>query len=452
MKAPLSPPSFSKLRSSISPERMVKVVGAVMVDGPAPHGEYLHWDKLRHKVPPEGLSHEEWWFGLKAARGGLMKHLPLVDKEGAPFLFTTADPVLERIYRVDRDAAGQLRADGTTAELANPQTRDTYLMRSLMEESITSSQLEGAATTREVAKAMLREGRRPTDLGERMIFNNFRVMSLIRERLGEPLSVEWILEMHRVVSEGTLDDPSAVGRFRRADEKVNVVNASHSEVLHVPPAAEELPERLERLCRFANDRAGEPFVHPLLRAVILHFMLGYDHPFVDGNGRTARALFYWSALSEGYWLLEYVSISHVLRLAPAQYARAYLYSETDGNDLTYFLIHQLMTISKGIDALHHYLQRKREEVRGAEQLLSRSPVLRDKLNHRQVALLRNALKHPDARYTIEGHRVSHNVAYQTARTDLFDLVEWGLLERRKRGRAFLFLIRGNLRDQLRDLS
>lgn len=41
-------------------------------------------------------------------------------------------------------------------------------------------------------------------------------------------------------------------------------------------------------------------------------MIAYMHPFVDGNGRTARALFYWYMLKSGYWLTEYLSISRVI--------------------------------------------------------------------------------------------------------------------------------------------
>ena len=51
-------------------------------------------------------------------------------------------------------------------------------------------------------------------------------------------------------------------------------------------------------------------------------------------------------LQSGYWLAEFISISHILRKAPAQYGRAYLLSESDGGDTTYFLIHQLATIRK----------------------------------------------------------------------------------------------------------
>src|SRR5664279_51447 len=151
-------------------------------------------------------------------------------------------------------------------------------------------------------------------------------------------------------------------------------------ILHQPPSYRELPDRMGRLCAFANaDENARPFVHPVLRAILLHFMIGYDHPFVDGNGRTARAVFYWSMLRSGYWLAEFISISHILRRAPARYMRAYLFTESDGGDTTYFLIHQLATIRKAIASLHEYLARKAKEQRSLERLLSESPTLKSGL-------------------------------------------------------------------------
>jgi Fic family protein len=177
-------------------------------------------------------------------------------------------------------------------------------------------------------------------------------------------------------------------------------------------------------------------------------MLGYDHPFVDGNGRTARALFYWSLARSGYWLLEYVSISRLLKQAPAQYSRAYLHTETDANDTTYFLIHQLGVIEQAIAALYDYLGRKAAEQRDAEKLLRHAPGLTEALNHRQVALLSHALRHPGQDYTVESHRRSHRITTQTARTDLQCLARGGLLEQRKRGRAFVFSAPDDLRARI----
>ena len=443
MKLPLSPPPFERLLPELLRRKPDQALRSA---GPLVGGRYLHWDELRHRTPPEGLSHEDWWAGIKLARTGLLKALPFHDKQAAPMLFGMPDPVLQALHNIDRRAAGSL---GMEVPIVSGEDRDRYLVSSLIEEAITSSQLEGAATTREEAKAMLRSGRKPRDRSERMILNNFRAMELIRELRTEAFTPARILELHRIVTADTLDEPDAAGRLRGDRERVQVVDAQHVNVLHDPPAAASLPERLERLCEFAN-RADDaaPFVHPVIRAILLHFMLGYDHPFVDGNGRTARALFYWSLARSGYWLLEYVSISRLLKQAPAQYSRAYLHTETDANDTTYFLIHQLGVIEQAIAALYDYLNRKASEQRDAENLLRHAPGLSGDLNHRQVALLSHALRHPGQDYTVESHRRSHRITTQTARTDLQRLTGLGLLEQRKRGRAFVFRAPEDLRERI----
>ena len=225
------------------------------------------------------------------------------------------------------------------------------------------------------------------------------------------------------------------------------MDATHTTVLHEPPAAKSLYVRLKRLCDFANqDEKSEPFVHPVIRAILLHFMLAYDHPFVDGNGRTARALFYWGMARAGYWLMEYISISSLIKEAPVQYGNAYLYTETDGNDATYFIIHQLDVIERAISALHQYLQRKGTEQSNAEKLLRHAPRLANALNHRQVALLSHALRHPGQDYTVESHRRSHQITPQTSRTDLLQLVKLKLLQQYKRGHAFVFTAPEDLRQ------
>jgi Fic family protein len=447
MKIPQSPPSTEALAQTIlgsgGAGRLIDLFRNPQ--GPAPLGRYLHWDELRHRAPPAGLTTDEWWFAVKTARQLLAKPLPLLDGAGRPFSLVLADPVLELTHRIDRDAAGPIRLDGP---VANPETRDGYLVRSLIEEAMTSSQLEGASTTRQVAKEMLRQGRKPRDRAEQMIYNNFLAMRSVRDLVAAPLTPDTILALHRTLTLDTLEDPSAAGRLRRPDETIDVVDNRSHRVLHVPPPAEQLPERLERLCRFANPTDVDPFLPPILRAILLHFALAYDHPFVDGNGRVARALFYWSALRQGHWLMEFVSISSVLKKAPAQYSRAYLHTETDGGDVTYFLVHQLETILAALAGLYGYLDRKAAELRATEALLKGSEPLRGVLNHRQMSLIRHAFRHSGAVYTIEGHRRSHNVVYQTARADLMALAEMGLLDRRKAGRAFVFAVPSDLPERL----
>jgi Fic family protein len=298
-----------------------------------------------------------------------------------------------------------------------------------MEEAITSSQLEGAATTREVAKEMIRTGRQPRNKDERMIFNNYQTMQRIMDLQTSSLSPEIVFEIHRRVTDQTLDNPDAAGRFRNEDEKINIGN-HEGVIFHEPPLPVELPERLRLMCEFANGAIPEYFIHPVVRAIILHFWLAYDHPFVDGNGRTA------------------ISISTVLRKAPARYGRSFLYTETDDNDLTYFIVAQAKVIADAIKKLHDYINEKTLELRELEKHLRAL----DLFNHRQVDVIRHALKHPFQHYAIESHKMSHKIAYETARTDLLDLCAHGILEKVKRGKhatkQLLFSVPKDLADRI----
>ncbi len=206
------------------------------------------------------------------------------------------DTVLEAAHRIDQLASGRI---GLSDVVTNPATRDRYMVSSLMEEAISSSQLEGASTSRRVAKEMIRSGRAPRNKSERMIFNNYRAMHSVREQRHEKLTPTLIFELHRLVTDGTLDDPMDAGRLEPPDGERVQVFSPEGELLHTPPPAEQLPARMEALCTFANGEEAVGFLHPVVRAIIVHFWLAYDHPFADGNGRTARALFYWSMLSQG---------------------------------------------------------------------------------------------------------------------------------------------------------
>jgi Fic family protein len=428
-------PTLSEALHRLPPERLAQLV--VNRIQPTVDGRYLHWDTLRHRTPPGDLTLEEWWFTLKFARNSLLHALPLRNATGQQFRYGMPHRVLEGLHRVDQEASGQI---AISEEVTNSQTRHRYIVSSLIEEAITSSQLEGASTTHRVAEEMLRTGRPARTRDERMILNNYEAMNLVREWDG-PLTPDRVLELHRVVTRGTLDHPDAAGRLQTsADERVHI-EAPDGEVVFMPPPADQLPDRLVTMCAFANGQGVDGFLHPVVRAILLHFWLAHDHPFEDGNGRTARTLFYWSMLSQGYWLTEFLSISRILRNAPMQYARSFLYSERDEGDTTYFIDYQLAVLHRAIDDLHDYLQRQMAEIRDSERLLRDAA-----LNHRQVALVRHALRHPNAEYTIKSHQRSHDVVYQSARTDLLDLADRGYLERSRVGRAFRFHPSPGLRD------
>jgi len=441
MKIPATPPDLRSLLGRTSPQRLTEIIrGTSMLVV----GRYLHWDNVRHREPPEGLSHEEWWLGTRLARLSAREIMSFRSEDGRPFSLVHAAPVRQGLHEIDRKL-GMSGPQSQVRDLVEGHGRKHLLANSIVEEAIRSSQLEGASTTRRVAREMIRRGRQPRTRGERMILNNHHAMERIDELARRDLSRGDVFELHRILMDGTRDSAMA-GRFRRASDDIVVTLVHSDQTAHVPPHAEELPARLDRLVAFANDRTTEDWVHPVIRAILLHFMIGYDHPFVNGNGRVARSLFYWSMVRQGYSLVQYLAVSGILRNAPAKYARSYLHTETDGGDLTYFVDYHIGVIIRSIDALSSYVARTMSDIQAIEDRLRGSPGL----NHRQVRLLGHALRNPGFRYTVKSHGTSHGVTANTARADLVKLAAAGLLAATWRGRRQEFIATRDLKVALRD--
>jgi len=407
-------------------------------------GPYEHWEKVRFWRPPSPLSREEMWVAIKLKRSGAKRELPLQAKDKSGFFYTQIGDFQRALHEIDSNGRGMIGMPGMAA---NSENRDVYLQKSLVEEPFSSSVLEGAATTREVARKMIEEGRKPKTVDERMVLNNYQAMAFIREHRDEPLTPERIFELHRLLTLDTLEKPEKVGVLRAKDDDVRVVDSVTGETLHMPPPATELPLRIQALCDFANepDDGKSAFLHPLIRAIILHFMLAYDHPFWDGNGRCARALFYWCVLKHGYWLLEYVSISSVIMRAPTQYGMAFLYSETDEGDLTYFISHQLKVVEQSLKDLERYLATKTRELGELGKALG---ALESRINRRQLGSVQLALKNPGTTFSIAKYAELHSVSYLTARSDLEILASLKLLNKTKQGVKSIFVVPGNLKERL----
>lgn len=413
-------------------------------------GRYLHWDEFR-RYPTPGVNKEAAWAAIKMSRACGSKTLELKSECGSAFFLCSTDFSDAVIHAVESVIS---RLGGAAA--SSPQYRDNaqYLVDSLMmEEAISSAQLEGAATTRKIAKDMLAKERPPQNDDERMILNNYQLMKHAKYNQGEDLSVALICEFHGIATAGIDEDDTRPGHIRETDDIF--VGGAGNEIVHQPPQAALLPDRLEALCRFANDRhdgqGGRHFIHPLVKAIILHFMLGYEHPFRDGNGRTARALFYWFMLKTGYWPFEYISISALLKEAPMQYGRSYIHTQTDGFDLTYFVIYQLRVIERAMNEFMLYFEGKRQE---AVELMSWLDTLdlKEGLNYRQGHFLKKVLQHPGRIYTPRELTHDYDISENTARKDLEKLVGMKLLFKVQEGKSHLYIARDDAQVNLKKLT
>lgn len=392
---------------------------------------YLYWDDFKHKKMPLGADPSDVWRALRLARRVGARQTPVIDTAGARFWYARTDEVDRALHIIDQQAGGRV---STVVDSLSSQRKQQYLVSSLMEEAIASSQIEGAATTRRVAKDMLVTRREPRDKAERMIMNNYEAMSRITDSLDEPLTPELIVSFQASLTADTLA-PEDIGRYRTAaDEIIIAADEGSGGVLHVPPPAYRLEQEIARLCDYANAQGGA-FEHPVLKAVVIHFWLAYLHPFVDGNGRTARALFYWYMLKQGYWLFEYLSVSRAIMSTRTKYYRAFLYSEIDDADLTYFITYHLHAVERALRDLWSHIERKQEQ--DASLVASSRETAR--FNERQRDVLTRIAEDGGAQFTIESLRAFYDVSYATARNDLLELAAEGYLDMTKHGRKFVFV-------------
>jgi len=373
---------------------------------------YLYWDKVKYKS--KDYEPEKLWNAVKLHR---LINSNIVGFGGYKFSFMLTDYIQRSLHVFDLHFGGTLSSNIGIADT----DKKKFIISSLIEEAISSSQIEGASTTRKKAKEMIQKEQKPKSKDELMILNNFVTMQEIADNKEEEITPEKILSIHRLISNNTLDDKSDEGQFRNNND-IFVVNTSNSETVHTPPDFTEIPNLINDLCSFFNHDTDD-FIHPIIKGCIIHFILAWIHPFADGNGRTSRALFYWYMLKKGYWMTEYLSISRIIKGSKNQYEKAFLYTESDGNDLSYFITYHIKTMEKAIEALKEYINRKQKEVSQASKFLKIPSV-----NDRMAQILKIIYDDADRVLNTKEIESRFSVSNYTARTDLKNLVGLGFLE------------------------
>lgn len=393
-----------------------------------------YWDTVKYKKCPAGYSSVQLWTAIKASR--LKMSINVWNSYGVTLSLTNA---MQRIcHNFDMMFGGSWGAES----IIDTKNKGQYLVSSLMEEAIYSSQMEGAATTRKVAKEMLRKKITPRDKSQQMIHNNYQTVKFIVDHQGESLSEELLLQVHRLMTENTLERLEDAGHFR-TNNNVVVENGVTHETVHTPPSYEDIPQFIEDLCLFFNDQNDGQFIHPIIRGIIIHFMISYVHPFVDGNGRTARALFYWYMLKQGYWLTEYMSISRVIAKSKKSYEKAFLYTETDSMDIGYFVAYNLKVLEYSFKQLQDYIHRKQEEKKAAKALLR----IRD-INERQAQIIKMFADDPDIVITVKDLQAKFLISPTTAKTDIVGLLKREILSEIAFNKVKRGYIKGNKFDEI----
>ncbi|MBP6429721.1 MAG: Fic family protein [Bacteroidales bacterium] len=379
------------------------------------NNEYQYWDKVKYISSSDNIDSQTLWHSTKIQRRLNYKQL----KFGKyTFNYYITDKMQELLHEFDLNFGLSLQAKNIIPE----KDKQYYLLSSIMEEAIASSQMEGASTTRKVAKEMLRKQDKPKNKGQRMIANNYATITFLLDHKKDELSIEKLLEIHKLISSETIDNIDEEGKIRDNDN-IFLVNEKESEIAYTPPTHTELNTLLIDLIKFFNKEDEENFIHPIVKGIIIHFMLSYIHPFSDGNGRTARSLFYLYLMKRGYFLTEYLSISRIIYKSKAKYEKAFLYTEHDENDLSYFLHYNLIVMKKAYEELKSYLERKINE-RNNTIIYNTIP----EINERQATILKIYTDNPNTILTIKELENRFGVSNQTARIDITTLVTKGFVK------------------------
>ncbi len=388
--------------------------------------DYLSKEEIGYRLPND-LALGELWQEVIKFRKQKSEILPFKAQDNQN-LWCFLTPALQRkLYEIDSSGKDSLY------RVVKKEIEHELIRDSLIEEALYSSVIEGAFSTMKRLREMVEKEKEPVDINDQMVLNNYHAMQFILQEKHRELSVDFILQLHKIVTEKTLfEDEAYAGRFR--DDMVYVKDKRRDIVIYTPPPAGEVEPAIKKLIEWVNEKNDARFIHPIIKASFIHFYFVYIHPFFDGNGRTARALFYYFLIKNGYGFFKYFSISVVVQKTKIQYYKAIKDVEDCNADLTYFLLYMAETILESIHLVterivQHY-QRDFVFVRLKEKGVF--------LNERQEKFLKRFLVNDKRVITIKAYKDWFKVVYETARRDLEDLAAQGVLLKSKHRRQFVY--------------
>jgi len=385
---------------------------------------YLNKIEIGFRLSGE-FSLPEVWQEIQKERRSKAEPLALKDEKGRTFWYVNTKPLQAKLHQIDS------RGKDSLYSYIKPEIENELVFDSIIEEAWASNIIEGAFTTHKRAQELVRRNLTPKDKNELMMKNNHQAMTFIIENRESDFSIDFILNLHHIITQDTLEDPEYAGKFR--DDDVFIRDKANT-VIFKPMAAEKIEESLKNLVTWVNTQSEEDFIHPIVKASIIHFFLVYVHPFFDGNGRTARALFYFYLLKERYDFFKYFSISALIAKQKEKYYKSIKEVEDYDNDLTYFLLYSADIVMKSIDEILDKIIKKYTSDRISKSLNLRGVYL----NKRQKKLIKILIDQDHKSITTRRYEKIFKVSYGTARSDLNELSEKGLLQKNKLGKGFLY--------------
>lgn len=211
----------------------------------------------------------------------------------------------------------------------------------LLSEAFHSSSIEGAHSTKKRTEEIIKKQLTPADKSERMIFNNYKALEYIFDNKEQKLDDEFVLSLHKMISEDTLDEKEDEGVYRNSG--VDITTATQKVIFRPTSNIEKMMKMINKLYLFINsnnDDCEAEYIESIYKIISFHFLYGYIHPHFDGNGRTLRVLFTHLLGQNGFDMFYYISLSEIIHLSEKrkkEYEKAFIDVEENKLDLTYFI-------------------------------------------------------------------------------------------------------------------
>jgi len=398
---------------------------------------YLDWDDLLHRQPLPGLTHAETWELLEDFRRftAIVPPLGEAAADGVWYGLTVeGHHFLNHIRHHCRDDAPMCR---TFEERRDCRT----LLDTRVRETLASCRLDGLVFDEDSAGELLRTGGPPRSATERMITNVFEAFSELAPFASVEITPALLDELTRRLLRGI--EPDELPCFL---PDTCLQAPGHSE-------PEDGWDRLSSICDYANGVTGHLSEPTLCRAYLTFSTVTEWRPFPALNTTIGRILMLLIGIRGGYSGLTHLPLCDTFcrwrdGCLPPKAVRFECPgpppSEGATRDRSRDMLCFLELSAWALDDLLVHVGREQEK----EEALLRTLEPHERLNHRQHSVLVDAIRNPCKEFRVSEHQTTYHVVYQTARTDLLDLVERGYLTVRQLGRAFVFRAAEDLESRL----
>ncbi len=288
----------------------------------------------------------------------------------------------------------------------------------LILESHHSTHIEGTALSLEQAKSIL-EGRKVKGVSrddEKELLNYKQAMDFISKYLGkdDPISEGIVRELHKIIVEGVRGENADPGNYRKIQNYV--VNSRTREVVYTPPAPLDVPHLMREFTEWINNAED---LSPILVAGITQFQFVHIHPFIDGNGRTARLLSTLILYKTGYDFKRLFTISEYYDKDRPSYYQAIQSVRNNNMDMTAWLGYFV----EGLRSQMEEIQDKGKKIIVSEKIVK--ALAKYNLNLRQEKIIKYLFVNEQINND-QSQRLCGSIR-RTATRDLASLVEKGLL-------------------------